>query len=188
MNRKESGTSPRTRGKHWMHFSGSAADRNIPAHAGKTPPPRLRKALTPEHPRARGENRRLLRLVGMPRGTSPRTRGKLSPCGSRMMCTGNIPAHAGKTPRVGGSLPGGGEHPRARGENAPGGGVPTRGWGTSPRTRGKHPRVGGPYPGVGNIPAHAGKTLTDVRFLVPEGHFTFGFIFPHHGGVKFILS
>ena len=33
-----------------------------------------------------------------------------------------------------------------------------------------------------NIPAHAGKTLIDVRFLVPEGHFTFGFVFLHRGG------
>ena len=33
-----------------------------------------------------------------------------------------------------------------------------------------------------NIPAYAGKTLIDVRFLVPEGHFTFGFVFLHRGG------
>ena len=60
--------------------------------------------------------------------------------------------------------------------------------GTSPRTRGKR-RSNDRAPGrIRNIPAHAGKTLIDVRFLVPEGHFTFGFIFPHHGGVKFILS
>ena len=34
----------------------------------------------------------------------------------------------------------------------------------------------------GNIPAYAGKTLIDVRFLVPEGHFTFDFVFLHRGG------
>ena len=33
-----------------------------------------------------------------------------------------------------------------------------------------------------NIPAYAGKTLIDVRFLVPEGHFTFGFVFLYRGG------
>ena len=33
-----------------------------------------------------------------------------------------------------------------------------------------------------NIPAYAGKTLIDVRFLVPEGHFTFDFVFLHRGG------
>ena len=37
-------------------------------------------------------------------------------------------------------------------------------------------------PRQGNIPAYAGKTLIDVRFLVPEGHFTFGFVFLHGGG------
>ena len=35
---------------------------------------------------------------------------------------------------------------------------------------------------LGNIPAYAGKTLIDVRFLVPEGHFTFGFVFLYRGG------
>ena len=33
-----------------------------------------------------------------------------------------------------------------------------------------------------NIPAYAGETLIDVRFLVPEGHFTFDFVFLHRGG------
>ena len=60
--------------------------------------------------------------------------------------------------------------------------------GTSPRTRGKPQADLDLRVRERNIPAHAGKTLIDVRFLVPEGHFTFGFIFPHHGGVKFILS
>ena len=35
---------------------------------------------------------------------------------------------------------------------------------------------------IRNIPAYAGKTLIDVRFLVPEGHFTFGFVFLYRGG------
>ena len=34
---------------------------------------------------------------------------------------------------------------------------------------------------VRSIPAYAGKTLIDVRFLVPEGHFTFGFVFLYRG-------
>ena len=80
------------------------------------------------------------------------------------------------------------EHPRARGENVPLQHGMVSILGTSPRTRGKpmfsHTII---FPRR-NIPAHAGKTHIDVRFLVPEGHFTFGFIFPHHGGVKFTLS
>ena len=38
------------------------------------------------------------------------------------------------------------------------------------------------FAGARNIPAYAGKTLIDVRFLVPEGHFTFDFVFLHRGG------
>ena len=48
--------------------------------------------------------------------------------------------------------------------------------------RGKHFVLYGHGIPLGNIPAYAGKTLIDVRFLVPEGHFTFGFVFLHGGG------
>ena len=55
-------------------------------------------------------------------------------------------------------------------------------FGTSPRARGK-PFIHLPKAVYGgNIPACAGKTLIDVRFLVPEGHFTFDFVFLHRGG------
>ena len=53
--------------------------------------------------------------------------------------------------------------------------------GTSPRTRGKLCSNMMIFPFCRNIPAYAGKTLIDVRFLVPEGHFTFGFVFLHRG-------
>ena len=48
--------------------------------------------------------------------------------------------------------------------------------------RGKHHRHHTGHGVLGNIPAYAGKTLIDVRFLVPEGHFTFGFVFLYRGG------
>ena len=54
--------------------------------------------------------------------------------------------------------------------------------GTSPRMRGKQKQRGFLVCAERNIPAYAGKTLIDVRFLVPEGHFTFGFVFLHGGG------
>jgi len=100
----------------------------------------------------------------------------------------NIPAHAGKTHSTKLVRPPNLEHPRARGENRDQVRSLHLQLGTSPRTRGKHLCRTGKLNRPRNIPAHAGKTLIDVRFLVPEGHFTFGFIFPHHGGVKFILS
>ena len=48
--------------------------------------------------------------------------------------------------------------------------------------RGKPNHSGDSAHQLRNIPAYAGKTLIDVRFLVPEGHFTFGFVFLHGGG------
>ena len=48
--------------------------------------------------------------------------------------------------------------------------------------RGKRHRAMAMFKQDGNIPAYAGKTLIDVRFLVPEGHFTFGFVFLYRGG------
>ena len=71
-------------------------------------------------------------------GTSPRTRGKLF-CGR-------------------GFLTGGGEHPRARGENHRPGAYRTTNPGTSPRTRGKQPELIVDEIVSRNIPAHAGKT------------------------------
>ena len=127
----------------------------------------------PEHPRVRGENDGLGVIPSPSSGTSPRTRGKHWGRNHRRYCGGNIPAYAGKTFR----------HPQRLVQHT----------GTSPRTRGKQ-EVGSKdrFP-VRNIPAYAGKTLIDVRFLVPDGHFTFGFVFLHRGGsmespCSFLLS
>ena len=98
----------------------------------------------------------------MPRGTSPRTRGKLLSAGRKAQKGRNIPAHAGKTSFVNSAPNWLTEHPRARGENHL---PPTRRrrWrGTSPRTRGKRGKKGGFLAAGRNIPAHAGKTPTLV--------------------------
>ena len=50
------GTSPRTRGKRGFTYDVHVYRRNIPAHAGKTEPARIRFSTVEEHPRARGEN------------------------------------------------------------------------------------------------------------------------------------
>ena len=137
------GTSPRTRGKPAAYARFCLRPGNIPAHAGKTHQPDHRRTVNKEHPRARGENRRIRRHVLRMFGTSPRTRGKLRLGFNTNHIWGNIPAHAGKTPPV--------KPPLA---------TPV---GTSPRTRGK------PLPTVsfhtppGNIPAHAGKTASWTR-------------------------
>ena len=74
------------------------------------------------------------------------------------------------------------EHPRVCGENLVMAFLTAVTSGTSPRMRGKHACVISLFGALRNIPAYAGKTLIDVRFLVPEGHFTFGFVFLHGGG------
>ena len=94
----------------------------------------------------------------------------------------NIPAYAGKTSATLAATVLGAEHPRVCGENVERRNQTLVGVGTSPRMRGKQ-LMFFPVPTLRrNIPAYAGKTLIDVRFLVPEGHFTFGFVFLYRGG------
>ena len=152
------GTSPRTRGKPHTSHCVKRHIRNIPAHAGKTVTVMTCTFLRWEHPRARGENEQGIKIGRFPRGTSPRTRGKLGFLTRHKSALRNIPAHAGKTSwawEIASVTP---EHPRARGENTRpvvffGGGN-----GTSPRTRGKHLQKRHIPCHSGNIPAHAGKT------------------------------
>ena len=74
------GENARTRGRS------ESRSRNIPAHAGKTPPVVGLAHWEAEHPRARGENSWSKSLSQLPVGTSPRTRGKrLLTCGSSFL-------------------------------------------------------------------------------------------------------
>ena len=159
------GSSPLTRGKRGVGQRYSSHRRLIPAHAGKTPSPRLRRERPGAHPRSRGENYRRKPFFLADDGSSPLTRGKqvgkLFDARPRRL----IPAHAGKT-----SLEEHGDkvhaaHPRSRGENRRREGGLTVSDGSSPLTRGKLP--------VGKtcafctrlIPAHAGKTLMGLSVV-----------------------
>ena len=110
------------------------------------------------HPRSRGENRSIEAMQNCWAGSSPLTRGKHSACHSVTSTSGLIPAHAGKTARMGTTRVRPRAHPRSRGENP---GVTMhalRHRGSSPLTRGKLGQrpVSAFRPGL--IPAHAGKT------------------------------
>ena len=70
------GSSPLTRGKLPLGASGQAFPGLIPAHAGKTSPPRMRRAAPWAHPHSRGENWRRRRPRLCLAGSSPLTRGK----------------------------------------------------------------------------------------------------------------
>ena len=132
------GSSPLTQGKQVPCPSAAHRTRLIPAHAGKTPPPRHTHSPDP--------------------GSSPLTRGKRIPRAYGQNRPGLIPAHAGKTSDSlsAGRMPT--AHPRSRGENYNDAPHALAVEGSSPLTRGKlHVRDREP----GNrrlIPAHAGKT------------------------------
>ena len=156
--------------------------RNIPAYAGKTLKPLVPRSIAAEHPRVCGENPTPAEPENVPTGTSPRMRGKLHGRQSSYPSWRNIPAYAGKTLWLPVMVPRKSEHPRVCGENAPVRVMAPMMVGTSPRMRGKRRPTTKRNLRLRNIPAYAGKTLIDVRFLVPEGHFTFGFVFLHGGG------
>ena len=130
----------------------------IPAHAGKTVRTRARRASVRAHPRSRGENTLRQGSGPLMRGSSPLTRGKPAVGGDVPRGQGLIPAHAGKTERVGASLSLHPAHPRSRGENTSAALSTIIAQGSSPLTRGKPRSHGLPARSIGLIPAHAGKT------------------------------
>ena len=165
---KRVGSSPLTRGKPCSGGASTGTWGLIPAHAGKTRRLGSEGAFLPAHPRSRGENR-LYALTRSPHsGSSPLTRGKLRACLCRVSFLRLIPAHAGKTEYADASRPPGGAHPRSRGENPTDAAIHSSVRGSSPLTRGKH-QVG--VLDVSHsrlIPAHAGKTLPDLRFYCAD--------------------
>ena len=111
------GSSPRGRGKPGKAPPQSAGPRLIPAWAGKTLVVRLSRVVVAAHPRVGGENAKRTPIGESPLGSSPRGRGKRCECGCALGCGRLIPAWAGKTSAVGGSLGLASAHPRVGGEN-----------------------------------------------------------------------
>ena len=162
------GSSPLTRGKRRRCWSAFQSVRLIPAHAGKTrscaPSPPTASA----HPRSRGENAQAQRRVIIKHGSSPLTRGKPVASSIEVASWGLIPAHAGKTGTLCGSVARGTAHPRSRGENPHVILKPSCCHGSSPLTRGKRHFRGLSHLALRLIPAHAGKTLPDLRFYCAD--------------------
>ena len=97
-------------------------------------------------------------------GSSPLTRGKPDPVPRRLDGRRLIPAHAGKTRRRCRGHVESPAHPRSRGENLEVDFLKIGGLGSSPLTRGKPSLAPTAAAAAGLIPAHAGKTLSDLRF------------------------
>ena len=148
------------RGKHSLSAQKARASRITPAHAGKTIPARGSSASTQDHPRACGENGATLLREHTRGGSPPRMRGKHSCTLSPFGLPGITPAHAGKTSFCFGQRLVVEDHPRACGENKPGGRLFGVGVGSPPRMRGKQVHEDSLVKLAGITPAHAGKTLS----------------------------
>ena len=158
------GSSPLTRGKRAGGCQRRGRERLIPAHAGKTRVRIRRSGQVGAHPRSRGENPATVVNTVETMGSSPLTRGKRL-CRCRPLnARGLIPAHAGKTSMRSMSRWLDRAHPRSRGENQGCAHEGEQAAGSSPLTRGKRVQLGELRAGIGLIPAHAGKTLPDLRF------------------------
>ena len=152
------GSSPRMRGKPGLGRLRPGRAGLIPAHAGKTLRPTALSSSSGAHPRACGENPKPSRLPCLPHGSSPRMRGKPRNRIRRLVRTGLIPAHAGKTCLIALRLESDRAHPRACGENNLLQERMKTVQGSSPRMRGKPQTVNNITGDTGLIPAHAGKT------------------------------
>ena len=152
------GSSPLTRGKPILAAGLAAGVGLIPAHAGKTPGPRVSLRRSEAHPRSRGENLDSANPHFRTRGSSPLTRGKPRPQAWRLYARRLIPAHAGKTATPSAASAATTAHPRSRGENFQRCLTACQMLGSSPLTRGKPREVLKIEVAARLIPAHAGKT------------------------------
>ena len=164
------GSSPRMRGKPAGWNAHVGYHRIIPAHAGQTQRVLAAPLGTPDHPRACGANTCSAFRSSLPRGSSPRMRGKRATGLALWIPTRIIPAHAGQTGACWPAHAVRPDHPRACGANAMDKAKAASMTGSSPRMRGKradhvvfhgHARI---------IPAHAGQTTGSHarRFRSPD--------------------
>ena len=110
------GSSPLTRGKGAGARHSSQDRRIIPAYAGKSQSLDVWHLADEDHPRLRGEKAPALILsVAFP-GSSPLTRGKVSPSWLLSTMIRIIPAYAGKSGKLERVLRARQDHPRLRGE------------------------------------------------------------------------
>ena len=163
-----SGSSPLTRGKQVLRHLAAELRRLIPAHAGKTDEGVGTHQGLWAHPRSRGENARGCWSRARLYGSSPLTRGKQQDDCDCCVDLGLIPAHAGKTKQQPTPALTTQAHPRSRGENHPLLQEQDGVRGSSPLTRGKQPPGEAVEGRPRLIPAHAGKTLPDLRFYCAD--------------------
>ena len=153
----ELGLSPRMRGNPQIGVLAGTAAGSIPAHAGEPFSGGFRSGNRKVYPRACGGTMDRQEPGRRGSGLTPRMRGNLSGCDSRLCGRGSIPAHAGEpclgylassAVRV---------YPRACGGTKDFQRYASDPQGLSPRMRGNPGSGGGADADRGSIPAHAGE-------------------------------
>ena len=129
----------------------------IPAHAGSSRWQQPSGQERWDHPRACGEQSRLISSALLRSGSSPRMRGAARETSSVAFPSGIIPAHAGSSSTAGKPRCPARDHPRACGEQRNGISLIAPDYGSSPRMRGAVIGSAG-FAGTPRIiPAHAGS-------------------------------
>ena len=155
---RNTGLSPRVRGKRRAGVNAVVNGRSIPAGAGKTFENLRTLTANEVYPRGCGENSSSLPASVRSRGLSPRVRGKPLRAPRAAFRARSIPAGAGKTQALWAAREMDWVYPRGCGENERvlwGRGAAE---GLSPRVRGKPRRIARADTRERSIPAGAGKT------------------------------
>ena len=140
----------------------------IPARAGNTAVPPMRRSPQRAHPRSRGEHMSPRAPHALSQGSSPLARGTRAETGTNIRIVGLIPARAGNTGQVPAQHQCCGAHPRSRGEHSKYRRLPHRAWGSSPLARGTPPELLKFRGVLGLIPARAGNTLASAPYAGRE--------------------
>ena len=158
------GSSPHTRGAPGRTPLDRHAGGIIPAYAGSTKHPRLRRRARRDHPRIRGEHSDLRVVCHEIPGSSPHTRGARRPVDAQPGPAGIIPAYAGSTAMSVWAVFTASDHPRIRGEHPQAILLGALAVGSSPHTRGARSRNSQQDSEGRIIPAYAGSTAARRRF------------------------
>ena len=154
----QAGSSPRMRGTRHRRIGHGPVEGIIPAYAGNTFYKKCGCVRHWDHPRVCGEHNRIVGIIAVILGSSPRMRGTLQCRSQRHQSPGIIPAYAGNTAWPTWGTPSTRDHPRVCGEHYPSAIVPPSARGSSPRMRGT-PLWSHCVPRArGIIPAYAGNT------------------------------
>ena len=131
-----------------------------PACAGKTPAETLICHLPPDHPRMRGEDKKVTKEGFQISGSPPHARGRPALLFRRFPDFGITPACAGKTQSAPSARSATPDHPRMRGEDRGSMRAGLSVQGSPPHARGRQMGTRSQHLGHGITPACAGKTPT----------------------------